>query len=101
MKLTNSKKGDVWGSLSSLGIGIATLTLVLVIAFLIIAEGQNQIVTIESINESATSNWTAAYNATRQLQTATATIPTWGSLIVIAGIGAILLGLVTMYRGRQ
>jgi hypothetical protein len=50
----------------------------------------------------AGANWTAgnsaAWNSTGALQTATATIPGWTSIIIITAIGAALIGMVMMFR---
>lgn len=96
------KKGQVLQNLGSLAVGIATLAIVLTVTFLILAQGQEQSISIEGTNpgcnwENTTSCGTA-YNATGVLAEAVDDIPGWVPLIVIAVIGSILLGLVAMFR---
>lgn len=86
-----SKKGQVMDQLGSLGIGIATLVIILAVVFLIMANvGANTQV-------AADANATAAVQT---LTTAAATIPTWVPLVVIVAIGALILGLVQVFRQR-
>lgn len=86
-KLT--KKGQVMDQLGALGIGIAILTVTMVVVFLILAElGSNATVTADS-NASA---------AVDELTNATATIPDWVPIVVITFIGALLLGMVALFR---
>lgn len=90
---------STFDQLGSLGIGIASLAIVLIVAFLILAQGKTQIGDIEGFTASnATQCATSvACNATNTLTGAIADIPPWIPLIVIASIGAILLGLVAMF----
>jgi len=100
-------------------IALVTVGLVLVIGFLIIAETKDQVIgsnpcaysgnwfnttsgkCCESSTVCATTNGTSyAYNGTSQTQTALAEIPGWLPIIVITVIGALLLSLVAMFRGR-
>lgn len=84
-----SRKGQVFSQLSGLGVGIAGLAITLVVTFLILSQtGANATV-------AADPNATAAVNT---LATAADSIPGWVPLVVIAVIGAILLGLVAMFR---
>lgn len=91
------RKGQL-SALSGMAVGIATLAITLVVTFLIISQGRDQEVSINSIDESNTSTWTIGYNATNTLASAVDDIPGWVPLIVIAVIGAVLLGLVAMFR---
>lgn len=86
-----AKKGQVMSQLSALGIGIATLTITLVVVFLILSQ------TAANTQVAADSNATAAVVT---LQNAASDIPGWVPLVVIAVIGALLLGLVALFRGR-
>lgn len=97
MKLLRNKKG-VMGQLGGLAVGIATLAITLVVTFLIIAQGREQEVSISGINESDASTYTYGYNATNTLASAVDDVPGWIPLIVIGIIGAVLLGLVAMFR---
>ena len=84
-----SKKGQVFDQLGALGIGIAGLIITLVVVFLIMAQvGANATVVADG-NASL---------AVTTLQTAAATIPGWVSIVVITAIGALLIGMVAMFR---
>ena len=91
MKLTKmfSRKGQVFSQLSGLGVGIAGLAITLVVVFLILSQTAANATVSEDPNASA---------ALVELQNATDDIPSWVPLVVIAVIGAILLGLVAMFR---
>lgn len=93
-----SKKAQIFSQLGAMGIGVATLAITLVVVFLIISQARSNIVSVESIDETNTSTFTTAYNATNELATAVDDIPGWVPLIVIAAIGSILLGLVALFR---
>ena len=86
-----SKKGQVFDQLSGLGIGIAVLAITLVVVFLIMSQ------TAANTTVAADGNATAALDT---LQESAADIPGWVPLVVIAVIGAILLGLVALFRRR-
>lgn len=86
------KKGQVFDQLSGLGIGIAGLAITLVVVFLIMSQ------TKSNTTVAADANATAALT---ELQGAADDIPTWVPIVVIAVIGAILLGLVALFRGRR
>ncbi len=91
MKLTPilGKKGQVFENLSGLGVGIAALAIVLVVAFLILSN-------IESNSQVAADP--NATRAVRVLADSADDIPDWVPLVVIAVVGAILLGLVAVFR---
>ena len=99
MKKLN-KKGAI-AELGSLIIALVSVGLIIVIGLLIMAETKSQVITLDSVNESNVSSYTAAYNGTVTTQNAMADIPTWLPIIVITVIGALLLGLVQMFRGRE
>lgn len=88
--MQNSKKG-VLEQLSALGLGVAGLAITLVVVFLILSQ------TKSNAAIAADSNATAALST---LQSATATIPQWVPIIIITFVGAILIGLVMMFRKR-
>jgi hypothetical protein len=101
MKKPFNKKGQVFKQLAALATGIATLAIVLTVAFLVMAQGREQVEAIEGLNGSMTECHTSlACNATLDLQMAVDDIPGWIPLVIIASIGAILLGLVAMFRNR-
>ena len=91
LKMFNSKKGQVMDQLGSLGIGIATLVIILAVVFLIMSN------VLSNSQVAADANATAAVQT---LTTAAATIPTWVPLVVIVAIGALILGLVQVFRQR-
>ena len=72
-----------------MGIGIAGLVVTLVVVFLILAQVK------ANSTVAADGNATAAVNT---LTTAATTIPNWVSIVVITAIGALLIGMVMMFR---
>ena len=101
MKFLN-KKGGVFEDLAGLGTGIAVLAIVLVVTFLIISQGRSQAATAEGLDFSNTTQCESSYtcNATNTLTSAVADVPAWVPLVVIAFIGAIILGLVKLFRWK-
>ena len=98
------KKGVI-DQLFPLVIALVTIGIILVVGFLIIAEAKDQLKNIQGLNSTFESSThkagTAAINATEATQNALADIPTWLPIIVITVIGALLIGLVSMFRGRR
>jgi len=88
MKL-NKKGQGVFDQLGALGIGICALVVTLIVVFLILAQVK------ANTSVAADGNATAAVNT---LTTAAATIPNWVSIVVITAIGALLIGMVMMFR---
>ena len=86
------KKGQIFDQLGGLGVGIASLAITLVVVFLILSQ------TAANTTVAADPNATAAVT---ELTNAADDIPGWVPLVVIAVIGAILLGLVAMFRGTR
>ena len=84
-----NKRGQVFDQLAMLGIGIAGLVVTLVVVFLILAQVK------ANATVAADGNATAVVNT---LTTAAATIPNWVSIVVITAIGALLIGMVMMFR---
>ena len=101
MKKIN-KKGQVFTQLGQLATGVAVLAIVLVITFLVISQGRTQVLDVEGLNTSDVACQSSiACNATNTLATAVDDIPGWLPLIIIASIGAILLGLVALFGGKR
>lgn len=97
-----NKKGEsAFGKIASLGIGVVVLMIVLTVGFLVMTEGKSQIASTEGTN--ITHCVSTACNATDELTSAAADIPGWLPIVIIASIGAILLGLAGMFtlRGRN
>lgn len=90
-QILKGKRGQVFDQLSNLGIGIAALVIIFAVVFLIASNVRGNSAV------AADGNATAAVNT---LTTAAATIPGWVPLVVIAVIGAILIGLVAIFRQR-
>ena len=99
-KLLGNKRGAVFDQLTSVFISLAVIGVVLVVAFLVMAEAQDQIVSIDSVDESNTSTMTTAYNASQALQSATEGSVDWIPIIVVVLIGGILIGLVSVFTKR-
>lgn len=90
-KLIKNKRG-VFEQIGALGIGIVGLCITLVVVFLILAGLTGNASVAADGNASA---------AVLTLTDAAETIPGWVSIVVIAVIGALLLGLVMLFRGRK
>ena len=104
--------------LGKLGIGVASLCIILVVTFLIMATANTNMKADATACVSGVWNATSstccladtncleenlsvtslAYNATGTLTEATATIPGWVSIIIITVIGALLIGMVKMFK---
>lgn len=94
----NDKKGQVFNNIQALFVSLAAIIIVSAVTFLVLAQGQDQVVQIQGINEANPLTWTAAYNATRDLTDATAQVPTWIPLIVLVIIGGIIIMAVRLIR---
>ena len=89
MNKMKSKKGQVMDQLGALGIGIVALAITLVVVFLIFSQlGANATVVADS---NATATVTTLTNAAND-------IPGWVPIVVITFIGALLIGMVAMFR---
>lgn len=77
------------------GVGI-----VIVVSLLIMSEAKEQVHASQHFNCSLThgGNCTGAFNATVETISAISDIPQWLPIIVITVIGALLIGLVSMFR---
>jgi len=117
----NKKGQSVLDNFGSLAIGVGALCITLVVAFLIMAQANTNMradstacpssytyvnSTVGCCLSTATAScatvnqtgYSTAYNASGTLQTATATIPGWVSIIIITAIGAALIGMVAMFK---
>ena len=90
-----NKKG-VLDQLGNIVIALVAVGIVLVIGFLIMAEVQTQTVGTCSLDTGI--GCTAAHNATIETVDAVATIPGWLPIVIITIIGALLIGLVSVFR---
>ncbi len=89
--MKNSKKGQV-ENLAGLVTTLGFMAVLLAVTFLILAE-------VKSEAESVTgSNTSFAVNATGEVQNAMQDIPGWLPIIVVTVIGALLLGLIQVFR---
>jgi hypothetical protein len=118
-----NKKAQVMENLGKLAVGIATFTIIMVVAFLVMGNTGTQMVgvgaggcdnsswvlntskdvcclsgalTCTGANQSQ--GFSAAYNSTRTLTSAAATVPGWVPLVVIVAIGATILGMIGMFK---
>ena len=91
MKMLKHKKGVV-DQLAPVVISLVVIGLTIAIAFLILANvaANDQV--------AADSNASTALDVT---QNAMADIPGWLPIIIITIIGALLIGLVSLFRGRR
>ena len=88
--MRNSKKGVIQ-NLQPMIIGLVAIGIILAISFLILAEVASNTKVAADTNASA---------AVDEVQNSMADIPGWLPIIVITVIGALLIGLVAMFRGR-
>lgn len=79
----------MFSNLSGLVVGLVALGIILAVGFLILSN------ILSNASVAADGNATAAVTSTI---TAAAGIPTWLGVIVIVVIGALLIGLVAMFR---
>lgn len=85
-------KGQVFDNVAALMVGLATLAITAVVVFLLMSQ------TKANSSVAADANATAAIST---LQSAGDDVVNFVPLIVIAAIGAVLLGLVALFRSRQ
>ncbi len=100
----SNKKGQMLQGLGGVAIGIASFTIIIAVIFLVIAQTKEQVESIDGVNSSggdgAGAQTSASWNATSELQGATADIPGWVPLIVIVIIGGLILGMVKAFGGQ-
>ncbi len=107
-EMFTNKRGQIFQQMASLAVGTLTLAIAIVVTFLILAQGTDQIGDIEGV--TCTGNFSTvpggggtstACNATHTLQNAVDDIPPWVPLIILASIGSILLGVVSLFRTKR
>ena len=116
--MKHDKKGQIMSQFGSLAIGVAALCITLVIAFLIMSTAKTTMSDDNTACDSGSWNGSVcclpaldcdhagnqternslAWNTTQTMQNATQTIPGWVSIIIITAIGAVLIGMVSMFR---
>lgn len=100
----NKKAQTAIDGLQNLVIPLVGIGIVLVIGFLIIAEAKSQVLSTEASKYPGCNATNAScgygYNGTVKVQDALSDIPGWLPIIVITVIGAILIGLVSMFQRR-
>lgn len=107
--MRNKKAQSAIDGLQALIVPLVAIGVVLVVAFLIMAEAKTEIEDTDGVypgnctNKSEAAAGTATYpsracNATTETQNAIQDIPGWLPIIIITAIGALLLGLVAMFR---
>lgn len=112
------KKGQVFQTFGALAVGVATLAITLIVVFIVISQGRAVVVdnnpchnltdiynSTDGLCYAAASGGgvshtglSAGFNATQTLGESVDTIPGWVPLIIIAGIGVAVLGLVRLLR---
>lgn len=102
-KFFRSKKGQALTAIAGLAIALVSVAIVLVVGFLVMSTTLSQIGTVENIDATNSSQCitSAACNGTSATITAMNNIPTFLPVIVIVAIGGILIGLVSLIRGRR
>lgn len=106
MELRKSKKAQgAMNALGALGIGIATLAIILTVAFMIMAEGKDTVMSIDNVNSTGQNSAgvysSAAWNGTSELQGAVDDVPGWVPIVVITAIGSILILMVRGFGGGR
>ena len=96
--LSTNKKGNAFKGIIGLALALITVGIVISIGMLVMANVQDEIVTLDSITESNTSTYTVAYNATADTISGVAQLPDWIGIFVIVGIGVVILGLVALLK---
>lgn len=77
------------GGLGALGVGVAVLAVTLVVVFLILSQvGANATVAADGNASAAVTTLTSAVDD----------IPGWVPIVVITFIGALLLGMISLFR---
>ena len=92
MKLIKSKKAQALQTLTALIGPLVGIGIVLAVGFLILAEVKQQ------ASGTTLSTDSFAWNGTAEVQGAMSDIPGWLPIIIVAVIGAALLGLVSLFR---
>lgn len=101
--MRSNKKGQVFANLSGILVGLATMMIVAVVTFLIVAQAQDEASSIEGIDfseDNSTSRASITYNATQTAKESMDTAVNFFPLIAIGAVGAVLIGLVMLFRNR-
>lgn len=95
------RKGQAgFGQLVSFAIGIASVVIVIIVTYLVIASGKAEIGNAEGANCDISNS--SACNATKDIETSVGQIPAFMPIIILAGIGVVILGIVTLFsKGRN
>ena len=89
-----NKKGQAgFEKLIGFALAFATLVIIIVVTLMVLATGKNEINTLAGNNS-------IEYNASVDVSESMVTLTSFIPIIVIAGIGAVLLGLVTVMKNR-
>ena len=91
-----NKKGEAFQLLIGLATSVAALAVIMVITFLVLASGKSQINAIEG-----NTNNSLGYNATVSMTTSVSDgIPPFLPIIILAGVGVVLIGLVSLFKAH-
>jgi len=89
-----NKKGEAFQHLIGLATSIAALVVIMVITFMVLASGKKQISNLDG-------NISTGYNATVSMTTSVGDgIPVFLPIIILAGIGVVLIGLVSLFKAN-
>ena len=91
MKLFKNNKKGIIDNLSSFTVGVGSFAIILVVVFLILST------MAANTTVAADPNATEAIDSTQE---ALDDIPTWLPIIVIVLVGALLIGLVALFKRR-
>lgn len=91
MKLMKCKKGAL-EVLTSLAVGLVVFCITVIVAALIAANVKANASVVADANATATAN---------TVQTQIGSLASWLGIIVVAAVGAGLLGLVMLFQGRK
>jgi len=89
-----NKKGEAFQLLIGLATSVAALAVIMVITFLVLASGKKQIASIDG-------NLSSGYNSTVSMTTSVSDgIPPFLPIIILAGVGVVLIGLVSLFKAH-
>jgi len=90
--MLNNKKGN-FNNLVGFAIAIATVVVIVMVTLIITAQGKSEIGKIANTTS-------VEYNASQDLATGFAIFPTFMPMIILAGVGASILGMIALFKSR-
>ncbi len=106
MRKKLGKKGQVFDNIAGIMVGLVSVALVAIIVFLIVSQARVQVGTVESLDSNISTDLeeckkSAACNSTLTINESVESAVSFMPIIIIAAIGAVLLGLVSLFRSRR